>query len=136
MKNTQENEIAALILASAEKLHRTLGIGLSKETYQECLNYELQKQGHKVELGKPVNKMLCGYPINVDYKMDMLIDDKVLVEVRSAEEISSHDRQAALTYLRINELKVGLVLNFYVIDFKDGILLVENDWDSRRIQSS
>jgi GxxExxY protein len=121
-----ENEIATVILDAAFKIHRTLGPGLLESVYQATLNYELQQRGLRVlqQVGLPV--YYEAIKLNLGFRVDLIVADKVIVEIKSIEALAPIHRKQLLTYLRLMNLRLGLLVNFNVELMKNGIQRVVN----------
>ncbi len=119
-------ELTGEIIEAAMNVHSTLGAGLFEEVYKVCLRHELAKRGIKVlsEVALPV--MYDGVKLDIGYRIDLLIEDNIIVELKSAERIAPVHKAQLLTYLKLAGLQVGLLLNFNVPHLKDGILRVAN----------
>ncbi|SIS50202.1 GxxExxY protein [Kaistella chaponensis] len=122
-----ENEISKLVFESGLKIHRKLGVGLYEMVYEECLVYELKKQGIKVEKQKNISIEYEELVIEKAFRLDLLIEDKVIVEIKAVPEINSYHTYQLLNYLRITGCKLGLVLNFHSVLFKDGVKRIANN---------
>lgn len=122
-----ENEISKLVFESGLKIHRKLGVGLYEMVYEECLVYELKKQGIKVEKQKNISIEYEELVIENAFRLDLLIEDKVIVEIKAVPEINSYHTYQLLNYLRITGCKLGLVLNFHSVLFKDGVKRIANN---------
>ena len=122
-----ENEISKLVFESGLKIHRKLGVGLYEMVYEECLVYELKKQGIKVEKQKNISIEYEELVIEKAFRLDLLIEDKVIVEIKAVPEINSYHTYQLLNYLRITGCKLGLVLNFHSVLFKDGVIRIANN---------
>lgn len=122
-----ENDISKIIFEAGLKIHRKLGIGLYEKVYEECLVYELRKQGLKVEQQKNIAIEYEELVIENALRVDLLIEEKVIVEINAIPEINSYHTYQLLNYLRITTLKLGLVLNFHSILFKDGVKRIVNN---------
>ena len=121
-----ENELAAIVVDAALKIHRTLGPGLLESVYQATLSYELQKRGLLVvqQLGIPVH--YDGIRLGFGFRVDLLVNNKVVIEVKSVEALAAiHNKQIA-TYLRLMDLRLGLLINFNVELIRNGIRRVVN----------
>ena len=115
------NELSYRIIGAAIEVHRTLGPGLLESTYRECLCRELSLRGinFRRECGVPLEYK--GIKLDCGYRMDLLVQDLVVVEIKAIEALAAvHDAQL-LTYLRVGGWKVGLLINFNVVVLKDGI---------------
>lgn len=115
------NEITHEILDSAYKIHSKLGPGLLESAYQACLVYELRKKGLKVEVEKPLPLIYEEVKLECGYRIDMLVEDQVVIELKTVEAFTDVHTAQVLTYLKLSEKKVGLLINFYVKSLKDGI---------------
>ena len=115
------NEITHEILDSAYKIHSKLGPGLLESAYQACLVYELRKKGFKVEVEKPLPLIYEEVKLECGYRIDILVENQVVVELKTVEAFTDVHTAQVLTYLRLSESKVGLLINFYVKSLKDGI---------------
>jgi GxxExxY protein len=117
----ETDEITEIIIGCAIEVHRTLGPGLLESTYEECLAYEFKNLGLKFQRQIPVPVIYKDIKLDHGYKMDFLVEDQVVVELKSIDYIMPvHDAQM-LTYLRIAKKKVGLLVNFKVTLLKHGI---------------
>lgn len=121
-----ENAIAAAVVDAAFKIHTTLGPGLLESVYQVTLNYELQKRGLSVrqQVGLPVyyEELRLG----VGYRVDLMVGEKVIIEIKSVEALALIHKMQLLTYLRLANLQLGLLINFNVERIRDGIHRVVN----------
>jgi GxxExxY protein len=121
-----ENEIATIVVDGAFKIHKTFGPGLFESVYEAALRYELQKRGLRVvqQLGIPVQ--YDGLSLGFGFRVDLLVNDKVVIEVKSVEALALvHNKQLA-TYLRLMDLRLGLLINFNVELIRNGIRRVVN----------
>ena len=109
------------ILSAAYRVHSRLGPGLLEKPYRECLRYELGRMGAKVECEKILPVVYEGITIELGYRIDMLVDDVVIVEIKSVESILPVHEAQLLTYLRLGRKRVGLLLNFNVVRLREGI---------------
>ena len=116
------------ILKAAYKVHSALGPGLLESVYHECLFYELKKQGFNVEKEKPIPVIYDNVKMNVGYRMDLFVNEKVVVEIKSVKALIDIHTAQLITYLRISNCKVGLLLNFNVPSLKKGIKRVVNNF--------
>ncbi|TKB98910.1 GxxExxY protein [Pedobacter cryophilus] len=122
-----ENSLATKIIGLAIKVHKELGPGLLESVYQECLFYELKKSGLFVEKEKPLAIYYDGIELECGYRLDIFVANKVIVEVKSVKELNEIYLAQLLTYLKLSECKLGLIINFNVLLLKDGIKRVIND---------
>ena len=115
-----ENEIARIVVDAAIKVHKFLGPGLLEKTYQECLFYELYSRGLRVEKEKYLPIIYYDIRIEHAFRMDLVVEQKVVVETKSVATLLSIHLAQTLTYLRLGNYKLGLLLNFNVERLKDG----------------
>ena len=116
-----ENELSKIIIGKAIEVHKSLGPGLLESAYQECLYYELQQEGLKVEKEKPMPIIYKEIELNHGYRLDLLVENKVVVEIKTADAIIDVHEAQVLTYIRLGNYKLGLLINFHVTRLKDGI---------------
>ena len=116
-----ENEISNKIIGCAIEVHRKLGPGLLESAYQECLFYELALQGFKVEREKAMPIIYKEIHLDQGYRIDILVEDKVVVEIKTVEAFKDIHLAQTLTYLKLGNYKLGLLLNFNVAVLKEGI---------------
>ena len=121
-----EDEISKVVFDAGLKVHRKLGIGLYERVYESCLEYELKKQGLKVERQKELSIEYDELLIEKAFTIDLLIEEKVLLEIKAVSEINDYHFFQTLNYLRITEIKLGMILNFHSKLFKDGVKRVVN----------
>ena len=115
------NQISYDIIGASYKVHSELGPGLLESTYEVCLEYELMKIGYKVERQKPLPVIYDRIMFDAGYRIDLLVEDLVIVELKSVNEMIPLFKAQLMTYLKLAELKLGLLLNFNVTDMKKGI---------------
>ncbi len=123
-----ENDITAIILGSAIEVHRCLGPGLLESVYQQCLFIELSERGLYVEKEKRLGIIYKDIPLDSYYRMDLLVEGTVLVELKSVEFLTGLHFAQTLTYLRLSKMRLGLLINFNVPVLKDGIKRVINGY--------
>ncbi len=121
-----ENEISNLIIGAALKVHKTLGPGLLESAYEECLCHELVKLKYKVEKQKPLPVFYDNIKLDCGYRIDLLIEDKVIIEIKSIEALKEIHLAQILTYLKLSGCKLGMLINFNVKQLKYGIKRVVN----------
>ena len=124
-----ENEIAQQIVDAAFKIHYRLGPGLLESAYQAILAYELRNRGLKVQTEIPIPVIYEGMHIELGYRLDLLVEDKVIVELKSVESISPVHYKQLLTYLRLTDKRLGLMINFGEALIKNGIKRIVNNLD-------
>ena len=121
-----ENEISSRILGCAIDIHKSLGPGLLESAYQECLYYKLQKEGLRVEKEKAMPLIYEEVHLDCGYRIDLLVENKVVIELKSVEALTDVHMAQTLTYMKLGEYKLGLLMNFNVNLLKHGIKRVVN----------
>ena len=121
-----ENEIAKIIVDTAYKVHNELGPGLLESVYEIVLAHELSKRGLKVERQVPIPIEYEGLRFQEGFRADMIVDKKIIIELKSVETIQRVHRKQLLTYLRLADKKLGLLINFGTDLFKNGISRIVN----------
>ena len=121
-----ENEIAKIVVDAAYQIHRQLGPGLLESVYEKVLLYELRQRGLHVEPEVPMPVVWKEIQLEVGFRADLLVEGKVIVELKSVEQISRVHSKQLLTYLRLANCKLGLLINFGEALFKDGVSRVVN----------
>ena len=121
-----ENEISNKIIGFAIEVHQSLGPGLLESAYKECLYYKLIKSGFKVEKEKPMPLIFEEVKLECGYRIDILVDSKVVIEIKSVEALNDVHMAQTLTYMKLGGYKLGLLINFNVSLLKDGIKRVVN----------
>lgn len=121
-----ENEIAAKIVNTCFHIHNNLGPGLYEAVYEEILTYELERSGLKVERQKPVGVNWKNIKIDKAFKADLVIEGKVIIELKSVEALLPVHKKQVITYLKLTDLKLGLLINFNVELIKNGVLRIVN----------
>jgi len=121
-----ENELTQIIIGCAIEVHRKLGPGLLESSYRECLCYELTNQNLAVQIEKPIPLIYKEIKLDRGYRLDILVENKVVVEIKAVECFTEVHTAQLLTYLRLGNYKLGLLLNFYVPVLKNGIKRIIN----------
>lgn len=122
-----ENEIAKVIVDTCYNIHVNLGPGLLESAYEAILNYELQQKGLTVERQKPLPLLWKDLKMDIGFRADLLVEDKVVVELKSVEQMSPVYQKQLLTYLKISGCKLGLLINFNENLIKNGITRIVNN---------
>jgi GxxExxY protein len=125
-RKMNENEIAKEIVDAAYKVHTTLGPGLLESVYQAVLEYELRKRGLQVKAEQPIPVVYEGVHLEVGFRADLIVEDKVIVELKSVETLHPVHKKQLLTHLRLANKRLGLLINFGAFLIKDGISRVVN----------
>jgi GxxExxY protein len=127
MKNIMtENELAKTVFDAGLKVHRALGAGLLESAYEECLFYELKKSDLFVEKQKALPLIYEEVRLDAGYRIDLLVEQKLIVEIKSVEALNDLHLAQILTYLKLSNCKLGLLINFNTALFKNGIKRVVN----------
>ena len=122
------NEITGEIVDAAIKVHKILGPGLLESAYKTCLAFELRRRGLKVETEVAVPILYDGIVIDIGYRMDLLVEDQVPVELKAVSEIIPVFKAQLLSHLKLSDKRVGLLINFHVELLKDGIVRMANNF--------
>ena len=115
------DELSKIIIGLAIKVHKNLGPGLLESSYKECLFYEIQKTGLNVEKEKPMPLVYEDVKLDIGYRLDLIVDDKLIIECKSVEALNDVHLAQVLTYLKLSNCKLGLLINFNVKLLKDGL---------------
>jgi len=121
------NELSNVVIGMAIDVHSALGPGLLESAYQECLYYKIQKEGFYVEKEKPIPLVFEGVKLNCGYRIDILVEKQLVLELKSVEKLSDLHLAHTLTYLRLGNFKLGLLMNFNSYLLKDGLKRVVNN---------
>ncbi len=121
-----ENEISEKIIGAAIEVHRILGPGLLESVYEDALCHELHLRGVQFVRQQSVPIPFKGIKLGTDLRLDLLVEGKVIVDLKAKEELSIIDKPKLLTYLRLSEKSLGLIINFHVEVLRDGISRVVN----------
>ena len=121
-----ENEIAKIVVNAAYQVHTNLGPGLLESVYEIALAYELDKKGLKVKRQVPVPIVYDTIKFDEGFRADMIVEEKVIIELKSVETIQRVHKKQLLTYLRLTDKKLGLLINFGTDLFKNGISRIVN----------
>ena len=122
-----ENEISKIVFDCALKVHKSLGPGLLESAYEECLYYELKKFDLIVKKQKPLPLIYEDVKLEIGYRVDIIIDNKVILEIKSVDALNDIHLAQILTYLKLSDCKLGMLINFNVTLIKNGIRRVVNN---------
>jgi len=122
------DEVSADVVGTAIRIHRELGPGLLESVYETLLAASLERMGYKVDRQKPIDIEYDGMRFVAAFRIDLLVDDRLVVEIKSVEQINKAHGKQLLTYLRLTKQPVGLLLNFAAATMKEGIQRVVNDY--------
>lgn len=123
----KENEVSGVIVDCCFKIHTTLGPGLMEMVYEELLCYELEKKGLGFARQQGIPVVYEGIEVKLGFRADIIVENKVIIEVKSIEKIAKVHFKQLLTYLKITDLKLGLLINFNEALIKEGIHRVANN---------
>lgn len=121
-----ENEISYFIRGAAFKVHTALGPGLLESSYEAALAYELNEMGFKVRTQVGLPLVYKTIHLDIGYRVDLLVNEKVIIEIKSVEALNDVHRKQILTYLKLSGKKLGLLINFNVSNLKSGIERIVN----------
>ena len=121
-----ENELSRIVFDCALKVDQTLGPGLLESAYEECLFFELKKSGLKIEKQKPLPLIYEEINLEIGYRLDILVENKLILEIKSVDALNEIHFSQLLTYLKLTNCKLGLLINFNVVLIKNGIRRVVN----------
>ncbi len=121
-----ENELSAIIVDAALKVHRALGPGLLESVYEAALTLELRKRGLTVEVQKEIPVNYEGVQLGIGFRADLIVNHLVLIELKSVEALKDVFKKTTLTYLRLTGLRLGLLMNFNEVLLKNGIKRIVN----------
>jgi GxxExxY protein len=122
-----ENELSKIIVDVSYKIHTNLGPGLLESVYETILFYELSKINLKVEKQKPIPLIWEDIKLDIGFRSDIIVENKVIIEIKSIEKIADVHPKQLLTYLKITNLKLGLLINFNEKLIKNGITRIVNN---------
>jgi GxxExxY protein len=126
MQDLNIDELSNIIIGCAIEVHRLLGPGLLESAYQECLLYEIKKLGLTVNKEISIPIVYKEVQLNHGYRIDLLVEDKIVIEIKTVEEITKVYTAQLLTYLKLGNFKLGLLFNFHVSMLKKGIKRIIN----------
>jgi len=121
------NGITEEIIAGAMKVHRTLGPGLLESAYEACLTYELRERGLRVEQQKPLPLVSGSVQLDCGYRLDFLVEDAVIVEIKVVDALVDLHKAQLLSYLKLADCRAGLLINFNVVLLRSGIRRLVNN---------
>jgi GxxExxY protein len=122
-----ENELSRVVFDCALKVHQTLGPGLLEGAYEECLFYELKKTGLEIQKQKPLPLIYEEVKLDVGYRLDIIVENKLILEIKSVDALNDIHFAQLLTYLKLTNCRLGLLINFNVVLIKNGIKRVVNN---------
>lgn len=126
----QIDRIAKEVVDAAFKVHSNLGPGLLESAYEACLAHELTKRGYRVERQKAQPMIYEGLEIEVGYRLDLLVEDLIIIELKAVEQLAPIHQAQLLTYLKLSSKQLGFLVNFNVPLIKDGIRRIANHFQT------
>jgi GxxExxY protein len=127
------DSITRRIIGAAIEVHRRLGPGLLESAYEICLAFELRHMGFNIEVQKPLPVVYREVKLDCGYRLDLVVEDSVVVEIKAVEQLAPIHIAQLLSYLRLSGKRVGLLINFHVRVLKNGLKRIVNDFpDSAR----
>lgn len=130
------DQITRRIIGAAIEVHKTVGPGLLESAYEACLAFELRQLGLKVEEQKPLPVVYKGVSLDCGYRLDLVVENSVIVEIKAVDQLAPiHDAQL-LSYLRISGKRVGLLINFHTRMLKDGLKRIVNEFPDSAFSAS
>ncbi len=125
--NMTENEISSKIIGACIEVHKQLGPGLLESTYEICLAHELKLMGLEVKQQVALPVVYKDIKLNAGYRIDMIVNNKVIIEIKSVDALAPIHTAQLLTYLKLKELKLGLLINFNSVKLIDGLKRIANN---------
>jgi GxxExxY protein len=121
-----ENEISSKVIGASIEVHKHLGAGLLESTYETCLGHELKLMGLEVKQQVPLPVIYKDVKLNAGYRIDMIVENKVIIEIKSVDALAPIHTAQILTYLKLKDLKLGLLINFNEVKVIDGLKRIIN----------
>jgi len=122
-----ENELSRIVFNCALKVHQSLGPGLLESAYEECLFYELKKLSLEIEKQKALPLLYEEVKLDIGYRLDIIVENKLILEIKSVDALNEVHFAQLLTYLKLTNCKLGLLINFNVALIKNGIRRIVNN---------
>src|SRR5712692_3623572 len=130
------NGISEQVIGAAIDVHRIIGPGLLESAYEACLVFELRERGFKVEQQKPLPVVYKNVKLDCGYRLDLVIEDRVIVEIKAVEKLTSVHEAQLLSYLRLYGGSVGLLINFHVSVLKNGVRRIVHQFPDSAISAT
>lgn len=122
-----ENDLSNIVIGEAIHIHKTLGPGLLESVYENCLYYRLIKSGLYVKQQHPIPVVFEEMKLECGYRADLIVENKVIIEIKAVEALNDIHKAQVLTYLKLSNLKLGLLMNFNVLYLKNGLKRIVNN---------
>ena len=132
----QDNELTSTIIGLAMQVHSALGPGLLESAYKESLYYKIQKEGLRVEKEKAMPLVFEEVKLECGYRVDLLVENKLVIEVKSVEALNDIHLAQTLTYLKLGKFQLSLLINFNVVHLKNGIKRIVNNYSESSASTS
>ena len=129
------NGLTEAIIGAAISVHKALGPGLLESAYEACLVFELRQRGFKVEHQKPLPVVYREVRVDCGYRMDIVVESSVIVEIKSVDQLMPIHEAQLLSYLKLSGLRIGLLINFNVRVLKSGVRRIVNDFPSSAVSA-
>jgi GxxExxY protein len=126
MKLLSENDISFLVRGACYKINKSLGPGLLESVYEAALAHELRKEGCQVETQVPMPVIDGEFTLDIGFRIDILVNESVLIEIKSVDKLTDIHYKQLLTYLKLSELKLGLLINFNSVNISNDIVRIVN----------
>lgn len=123
------NDLTGLVIGATIEVHKALGPGLLESVYEECLCHELKLRNINFERQKSLPVQYKGVMLDCGYRLDIVVEKSVILELKACDQLEPIHKAQLLTYLKLSNMRVGLLLNFHVKVMKDGILRVVNEFE-------
>lgn len=124
----KENEISKIIIGAAIEVHKQLGPGLLESSYEACLAYELKQQGLNIQTQVALPIVYKEVKLNAGYRIDLLVENKIIIELKSVDALADIHTAQLLTYLKLRNIKLGLLINFNSVRVIDGVKRIINGY--------
>jgi GxxExxY protein len=129
------DQITERIIGAAIEVHKTIGPGLLESAYEACLAFELRKLGYKIEQQKPLAVIYKDVHLDCGYRLDLVVEDAVIVEIKAIEQLATIHNAQLISYLRLSNMRVGLLINFHVRLLTNGVKRLVNDFPESAVSA-
>jgi GxxExxY protein len=129
------NQLSSRVIGAAIEVHKAIGPGLLESAYETCLCHELTLREIKFEKQKPLGICYKDVSLDAGYRLDVVVEDTIILELKSCEKLEPIHKAQLLTYLKLSRLNLGLLLNFNVPVMRDGIVRIVNEFDDSKSSS-
>jgi GxxExxY protein len=129
------DQITERIIGAAIEVHKTIGPGLLESAHEACLAFELRKLGYKIEQQKPLDVIYKDVHLDCGYRLDLVVEDAVIVEIKAIEQLATIHNAQLISYLRLSNMRVGLLINFHVRLLTNGVKRLVNDFPESAVSA-